>query len=96
MPPMIAIDNTSFLSTYCGTFFWATTYKTSNITSATNPVLLFVNNKTIKYIAKISNGDIRSAYNLSEFNYYGYNKEVTIDNIKETTTYSSSKEKRFY
>ena len=44
-----------------------------------------IDNKTIKYIAKISNGDIRFAYNLIEFNYYGYNKEVTIDNIKETT-----------
>ena len=44
-----------------------------------------MDNKTIKYIAKISNGDIRFAYNLIEFNYYGYNKEVTIDNIKETT-----------
>lgn len=41
--------------------------------------------KTIKYIAKISNGDIRFAYNLIEFNYYGYNKEITIENIKETS-----------
>ena len=40
--------------------------------------------KTIKYIAKQSNGDIRYAYNLVEFLYYGYNKEVTIENIVKT------------
>ncbi len=40
--------------------------------------------KTIKYIAKISDGDIRYAYNLVEFNYYGFNKEVTIENISST------------
>lgn len=39
--------------------------------------------KTIKYIAKLSNGDIRFAYNLVEFSYYGFNHKVTIDNIKE-------------
>lgn len=39
--------------------------------------------KTIKYIAKLSNGDIRYAYNLIEFAYYGFNKNVTIENIKE-------------
>ena len=39
--------------------------------------------KTIKYIAKLSNGDIRYAYNLIEFSYYGFNKNVTIENIKE-------------
>jgi len=41
-----------------------------------------MDNKTIKYIAKLSNGDIRYAYNLIEFAYYGYDKKVTIDNIK--------------
>ncbi len=41
-----------------------------------------IDNKTIKYIAKLSSGDIRYAYNLIEFLYYGYNKKVTIDNIK--------------
>lgn len=41
-----------------------------------------LDNKTIKYIAKISSGDIRYAYNLIEFLYYGYNKKVTIENIK--------------
>jgi putative ATPase len=34
--------------------------------------------KTIKYIAKLSNGDVRYAYNLIEFSYYGFNKNVTI------------------
>ncbi len=40
-----------------------------------------MDSKTIKYIAKISDGDIRYAYNLVEFTYYGYNKQVTIENI---------------
>ena len=39
--------------------------------------------KTIKYIAKLSNGDVRYAYNLVEFAYYGFNKVVTIENIQE-------------
>ena len=43
-----------------------------------------IDNKTIKYIAKLSNGDIRYAYNLVEFCYYGYNKKVNIENIKQT------------
>ncbi len=42
-----------------------------------------IDNKTIKYIAKLSNGDIRYAYNLVEFMYYGYNKEISIEKIKE-------------
>ncbi|MDD6272447.1 MAG: replication-associated recombination protein A [bacterium] len=42
-----------------------------------------MDNKTIKHIANMSDGDIRYAYNLVEFMYYGYNKEVTIKNIKE-------------
>ena len=41
-----------------------------------------LDSKTIKYISKISSGDIRYAYNLIEFLYYGYNKKITIDNIK--------------
>ena len=45
-----------------------------------------INNDAIKYIAKISDGDIRYAYNLIEFIYYGYNKEVTIDNINEVSS----------
>ena len=43
-----------------------------------------LDNKTINYIASISNGDIRYAYNLVEFSYYGFNKKVTIDNIIKT------------
>ena len=43
-----------------------------------------MDNRTIKYIAKLSNGDIRYAYNLIEFSYYGYNKKVTIENIQKT------------
>ena len=42
-----------------------------------------MDNKTIKYIAKLSNGDVRYAYNLIEFSYYGFNKNVTIENIQE-------------
>ena len=42
--------------------------------------------KTIKYIAKQSDGDIRYAYNLVEFIYYGFNKEVTIDKINEVSS----------
>ena len=43
-----------------------------------------MDSKTIKYISKLSDGDIRYAYNLVEFTYYGYNKEVTIENIQAT------------
>ena len=48
-----------------------------------------MDSKTIKYIAAMSNGDIRYAYNLVEFIYYGYNKEVTIENIEKTNNKSS-------
>lgn len=47
---------------------------------------IILDTKTIKYIASISNGDIRYAYNLVEFHYYGYNKIISIDNIKETNS----------
>ena len=43
-----------------------------------------IDSKTIKHIAKMSAGDIRFAYNLVEFTYYGYNKEVSIENIQKT------------
>ena len=43
-----------------------------------------MDSKTIKYIASISNGDIRYAYNLIEFSYYGFNKKVSIENIVKT------------
>ena len=45
---------------------------------------IIMDNKTINYIANISNGDIRYAYNLIEFCYYGFNKKVTIQNIIDT------------
>ena len=41
-----------------------------------------MDSKTIKYIAKLSNGDVRYAYNLVEFAYFGFNKNVTIENIQ--------------
>ena len=58
-----------------------------------------IDEKTIKYIAHISNGDIRYAYNLVEFAYYGYNKVVTIENIKEynnTPSYFADKNEDGY
>lgn len=58
-----------------------------------------MDNKTIKYIAKLSNGDIRYSLNLVEFNYYGYNKIVNIDNIKEvnnTPSYFADKNEDGY
>ena len=45
-----------------------------------------MDNKVIKYISKLSDGDIRYAYNLVEFIYYGYNKEITIENINEVNS----------
>ena len=45
-----------------------------------------MDNKTIKYIAHLSDGDIRYAYNLIEFVYYGFNKEITIENINEVNS----------
>lgn len=42
-----------------------------------------MDSKTIKYIAKLSNGDVRYAYNLVEFAYFGFDKNVTIENIQE-------------
>ncbi len=47
---------------------------------------IIMDNTVIKKIAKISDGDIRYAYNLVEFIYYGYNKEVTIENINEVSS----------
>ena len=45
-----------------------------------------MDSKVVKYIAKLSDGDIRYAYNLVEFIYYGYNKEITIENINEVNS----------
>lgn len=48
-----------------------------------------IDQTTIKYISEISNGDIRFAYNLIEFAYYGYNKKITIENIKQSSSSSN-------
>lgn len=48
-----------------------------------------IDQKTIIYISEISNGDIRFAYNLIEFAYYGYNKKITIENIKQSSSSSN-------
>ena len=45
-----------------------------------------MDNTVIKHIAKLSDGDIRYAYNLVEFIYYGYNKKVTLENINEVSS----------
>ena len=45
-----------------------------------------MDNKVIKYISHLSDGDIRYAYNLVEFVYYGFNKEITIENINEVNS----------
>lgn len=45
-----------------------------------------MDNKVIKYIAELSDGDIRYAYNLVEFIYYGFNKEITMDSINEVNS----------
>lgn len=55
--------------------------------------------KTINYIANISNGDLRYAYNLIEFLYYGNNKEITIEKIQEyfeTSSFSLDKNEDGY
>ena len=41
-----------------------------------------INNECINYIANISGGDLRYAYNLLEIAYYSTNKKVTIDSLK--------------
>ena len=59
-----------------------------------------MDNKTISYIANISNGDIRYAYNLIEFMYYGLNKEITIEGIINTSNtpsfYTDKNEDGYY
>lgn len=42
-----------------------------------------IDNKSIDYIANISSGDIRYAYNLLEVAYYSLNKNITFDKLKE-------------
>ncbi len=41
-----------------------------------------VDNEAIKYIVKLSGGDLRAAYNLLEICYYACNKLVNIENLK--------------
>ena len=59
-----------------------------------------MDNKTINYIASISNGDIRYAYNLIEFMYYGLNKNITIEDIIKTSNtpsfYADKNEDGYY
>lgn len=40
----------------------------------------------IEYIAALSNGDLRYAYNLLEFMYYSFGNSFTVENIKEINT----------
>ena len=49
---------------------------------------LNISQDTINYIAHISNGDLRSAYNLVEFCYYSFGPEFTIDQIEEVNSNS--------
>ena len=49
---------------------------------------LNIDEKTIKHIAHISNGDLRSAYNLVEFCYYSFGPKFTIDQIEEVNSNS--------
>ena len=44
---------------------------------------LNLDKKTIEFIAKISSGDLRYAYNLIEFCYYSFGNTFGIENIKE-------------
>lgn len=44
---------------------------------------LNINKKTISYIANLSNGDLRYAYNLIDFCYYSFGPIFDIENIKE-------------
>ncbi len=47
---------------------------------------LKLDKKTIEYIASLSNGDLRYAYNLIEFCYFSFGPTFNIDNIKEINT----------
>ena len=44
------------------------------------------NKKMIDYIATLSNGDLRFAYNLIEFAYYSFGPNFTIENLEEVST----------
>ncbi len=47
---------------------------------------LDLNKETIEYIASLSNGDLRYAYNLIEFCYYSFGPNFNTDSIKEINT----------
>lgn len=47
---------------------------------------LELDKKTINYIASLSNGDLRYAYNLVEFCYYSFGPKFDIETIKEINT----------
>lgn len=55
--------------------------KTSNFLDNFKP-----NKKLIDYIATLSNGDLRFAYNLIEFAYYSFGPNFTIENLEEVST----------
>ena len=48
-----------------------------------------IDNLSLKYIAQISSGDLRYAYNLLEVAYYSCNKNVDIENIKNISNKSN-------
>ncbi len=48
-----------------------------------------IDKKTVDYIAKISCGDIRYAYNLIEFAYYSFKNEITIEKLEEINSKSN-------
>ncbi len=52
---------------------------------------LKLDKKTIEYIASLSNGDLRYAYNLVEFCYYSFGSSFNVKNIEEINTKSNLK-----
>ena len=52
---------------------------------------LKLDKKTIEYIASLSNGDLRYAYNLIEFCYYSFGPTFNVKNIEEINTKSNLK-----
>ena len=50
---------------------------------------LSIDKKTIEYIASLSNGDLRYAYNLVEFCYYSFGPKFNVKDIEEINTKSN-------
>ncbi len=50
---------------------------------------LSIDKKTIEYIASLSNGDLRYAYNLIEFCYYSFGPKFNVKDIEEINTKSN-------